>query len=105
MDFVPSLPHEYRPENIAMVLGVRLEENAVVRNTKTNEKWGSEERWGGMPFAPGQRFVVTVVAQKDGFEVGVNGSHFTHYKYRVPLTKDMSIQFRNVPHIEKVEYC
>ena len=88
-----------------MHLSVRFDENVVVRNTKTNDKWQNEERGGGMPFVPGQPFVVTVVAQKEGFEVGVNGSHFTHYKYRVPLTKDMSVQLKNVPHIEKVEYC
>lgn len=106
VDFVPSLPHDYRSENIAMHLSCRFAENTVVRNTMTNNSWGGEERGGGMPFTPGQRFTMIVVAQKDGFEVGVNGSHFTHYRYRLPLTNEMSVAFRgSIPFIEKVEYC
>ena len=54
MDFVPSLPHDYKPENIAFHFSVRFNENTVVRNHKINEKWAGEERNGGMPFVPGQ---------------------------------------------------
>ena len=52
-----------------------------------------------------QSFSMTVVAQKHGFAVGVNGSHFCFFKYRVPLTKEMSVEFIHLPFLEKVEYC
>ena len=51
-----------------------------------------------------QPFTMTVVAQKHGFEVGVNESHFCFFRYRLPLNKDMSIQFHNLNFIEKIEY-
>lgn len=87
-----------------MQLGVRFKENSVVRNTKVFGKWGEEEKEGGMPFSPGQPFVVAVVAQEGGFEVGVNGSHFTQYKYRVPPIKEMCIVVAGLPLIQKIEY-
>lgn len=54
MDFVPSLPHNYKSENIAFHFSVRFGENTVVRNHKTNEKWAEEEKSGGMPFVQGE---------------------------------------------------
>ena len=48
---------------------------------------------------------MVVGAQKHGFEVGVNGSHFCYFKHRVPLTKEMSVQFNNLNYLEKIEYC
>ena len=54
MDFVPSLPHDYKSENVAFHFRVRFNENVVVRNHKINEKWANEELGGGMPFVRGQ---------------------------------------------------
>ena len=48
---------------------------------------------------------MTIVAQKTGFEVGVNGSHFFHFNYRVPLSKEMSVDMHGLPFVEKIEYC
>ena len=87
-----------------MQLSVRFGEKSVVRNSKINEKWGEDEKDGGMPFSPGQPFVVTVVAQADSFEVGVNGNHFTNYKYRVPPITEASITVAGLPLIQKIEY-
>lgn len=104
IDFVSSTPDNYKPENMPLHMSMRFRDNVVVRNTKTNGRWGVEEREGGMPFKPGMPFVMTVFAQKDGFEVNVDGSHFTNYKYRTPLSSNMSVQLRNVPFVQKIEY-
>jgi hypothetical protein len=57
-----------------------------------------------MPFSPGQPFTVMVVAQLFGFEVAVNGKHFIHYRYRLPLANNMVVMLNNVPYIQKIEY-
>ena len=104
IDFVSSSPYNYTTDNMPFHISVRFQEDAVIRNTKTNGRWGTEEREGGMPFYPGRPFVVTVFVQKDGFEVSVDETHFTKYRYRTPLSSNMSVQLRNVPFVQKIEY-
>lgn len=44
----------------------------IVRNTKTNDNWGVEEREGGLPVTAGSDFSVDILCQEDGFKVFVN---------------------------------
>ena len=57
-----------------------------------------------MPFEAGKPFELTIVAQQFGFEIGVNGSHFASYTYRLPLSSHMTVMLTNVPAIETIEY-
>ena len=59
---------------------------------------------GGMPFEPNTPFEVVIVAQQFGFEIGVNGTHFATYEYRMPLAKDMTVMLTGVPSIETIQY-
>ncbi|KAK3596033.1 hypothetical protein CHS0354_032556 [Potamilus streckersoni] len=47
----------------------RFNENQVVRNTKTGNSWGPEERHGGFPFQQGQTFDVQIFVRYDTYEV------------------------------------
>ncbi|KAM9320053.1 galectin-9-like [Gastrophryne carolinensis] len=65
----------------------RFDERTIVRNSKLNNSWGSEERQMpscGMCFAPGQSFVIEITAEHHAFRVNVNGSHVCNFNYRVP---------------------
>ena len=105
IDFIPTQPSNYREDNIHLRLKVQLEQpQVVVRNTLTENSWGVEERDGGMPFSPGQPFTVMVVAQQFGFEVAVNGNHFTTYRYRQTPISTMVVMLTGVPFIQKIEY-
>lgn len=105
IDLVQSQASEYNDDNVHLRLKVQLEQpQVVVRNSRTSSGWGAEERSGGMPFSPGQTFTVMIVAQLFGFEVAVNGNHFTYYRYRYPLSSQMVVMLTDVPHIQKIEY-
>ena len=90
--------------SIAFRFNPQFDQAVIARNTLTNGVWGVEERSGGMPFAAGEKFNCVFVSQMYGFEVAVNGSHFTPYKYRVPIMEEMLVLVQGLPQIEKIEY-
>ncbi|XP_075042937.1 galectin-4-like [Mixophyes fleayi] len=69
--------------DIALHFNVRINENAVVRNSKLRGSWGSEER--GMkfnPFVPGQYFDISIRTGNGRYKVFVNGQDFCQYAHR-----------------------
>ncbi|XP_023373265.1 galectin-9 isoform X1 [Otolemur garnettii] len=71
--------------DIAFHLNPRFNENAVVRNTQINNRWGTEERSlpGKMPFIQGQYFLVWIMCEGYCFKVSVDGQHQFDYYHRV----------------------
>ncbi|KAL0967709.1 hypothetical protein UPYG_G00255860 [Umbra pygmaea] len=77
-----------RGNDIAFHLNPRFNDKgmqAVVRNTKVGECWGTEERHtqGGFPFMAGQSFEMRILITFEEFKVAVNGAQLFDYKHRV----------------------
>ncbi|KAG7321851.1 hypothetical protein KOW79_014709 [Hemibagrus wyckioides] len=90
---------------IAFHFNPRFDENVVVRNTKTMEAWGSEERFGGMPFHKGQNFQIIISCNPHHYNVFVNGNQMCTYNHRftrlgeidvLEVTGDLSLTAINV---------
>ncbi|KAM9005287.1 galectin-9 isoform X3 [Sarcophilus harrisii] len=71
--------------DIAFHLNPRFKEKAVVRNTKINYSWGSEERSlpGFMPFIQGQGFTILIRCEMHCLKVSINGQHQFDYNHRM----------------------
>ncbi|RXM97291.1 Kinase suppressor of Ras 1 [Acipenser ruthenus] len=78
---------------IAFHLNLRLDENAVVRNSLLGEKWGPEERKlsAGMPFARGQTFMMAIVCESHQYSVSVNGKHCFDFSHRVSQLQQINV--------------
>ncbi|XP_036078623.1 galectin-9 isoform X3 [Rousettus aegyptiacus] len=81
--------------DIAFHLNPRFDENVVVRNTKINSFWGSEERSmpRKMPFIRGQSFSVWIMCEGHCLKVAVDGQHLLEYYHRL----------KNLPAINNLE--
>ncbi|XP_032984210.1 galectin-7-like [Rhinolophus ferrumequinum] len=67
----------------ALHFNPRLDESAVVFNTKERGTWGKEERGHGFPFQRGQPFDVFLISTEKGFKVVVGDSEFHNFHYRI----------------------
>ncbi|XP_063794662.1 uncharacterized protein LOC134949898 [Pseudophryne corroboree] len=67
----------------ALHLGVRIHENAVVRNSKLGGAWGPEERHMSFnPFIQGQYFDISIRCGNGRYKIFVNGQQFCDYVHR-----------------------
>ncbi|NP_001034900.1 lectin, galactoside-binding, soluble, 9 (galectin 9)-like 4 [Danio rerio] len=83
-----NLRHRY---GIAFHYQCRFDQNAVVRNTWENGKWGAEEKHGPVPFIRGQFFQVKISCHSDHYDVFVNGKQTHIYKHRFTELEDIDV--------------
>ena len=92
-------------DDIAFHFNPRFNQDVVVRNTFRNGEWGPEERDGGFPFTAGEEFSLIFVCQDYGYEVAVNGDHFTTYLHRLPYTQEMIVMIPLLNNIKEIYYA
>ncbi|XP_028376757.1 galectin-9-like [Phyllostomus discolor] len=71
--------------DIAFQINSCFNKNSVVRNTRINGSWGTEETYlpGSMPFSRGQGFSVGIMCEDTGYKVAVNSQHLFDYNHRL----------------------
>lgn len=66
----------------------------MVRNTKHDAKWGTEERSGEFPVNAGEPFTLNILAEETQFAISFNGKLFCNFAYRQPLDQGDYIEFK-----------
>lgn len=72
-------------DNVMLLLSIRPQNNAIVRNHYHNRKWGNEETSGHSPIIANQPFEILILAEAMDYKVAVNGQHFCQFNHRLPL--------------------
>lgn len=95
-----GMPGVFRPIHI----NPRFDQSCVVRNSHNNGRWEQEERGGGMPIRPGERFIVCVTFQSNSFEIAFNGWHFATFRYRTQFTPTTTMILSMIEHVNRIKY-
>uniref|UniRef100_A0A0N5A394 Leishmanolysin-like peptidase n=1 Tax=Parastrongyloides trichosuri TaxID=131310 RepID=A0A0N5A394_PARTI len=66
----------------ALQLSIRYGEKAIVRNSKTGDVWGTEERTGKFNLEKGEVFDVTIINESWSFQIFINGQRYAAYSHR-----------------------
>jgi len=86
--------------DIAYTFSVRFFEKSVVRNTKRNGAWETEERDEKLPFTKNKQFDLVLVNEGEAIQAYIDGEHQSSYKHRiepsqidaVTVTGDLQLQ-------------
>ncbi len=88
-------------------MSIRQSEKHVVFNSKSKEKWKTEEIVDEMPFNEGKDFSMAVCAQARYFEIGINSEFFKRFEIKSgqkEKPEQLSVQLRQVAHVKKIAY-
>lgn len=55
--------------NIAFHFNPRFQDGIIVRNSRRNGAWETEEREGGLPISRGEAFSMSILCEEDAFKV------------------------------------
>nr|XP_004656631.1 galectin-12 isoform X1 [Jaculus jaculus] len=59
----------------------------AICNTLHGGRWQRETRWPGLALKRGASFLILFLFENEEVKVSVNGRHFLHYRYRLPLSR------------------
>ncbi|XP_070313624.1 galectin-12 isoform X5 [Odocoileus virginianus] len=59
----------------------------VICNTLYRGRWQAEARWPHVALQRGASFLILFLFGNEEMKVSVNGQHFLHYRYRLPLSR------------------
>ncbi|KAL2805734.1 galectin-12 isoform 3 [Daubentonia madagascariensis] len=77
------------PPDIAIHFNPRFHTSKphVICNTLHGGRWQREARWPHLPLQRGASFLILFLFGNEDVKVSVNGQHFLHYRYRLPLSR------------------
>ncbi|GBN87579.1 Galectin-4 [Araneus ventricosus] len=97
---------EYPPPDVAFHFDPRFFNRSVVRNSRTNGVWATEETHiSHFPFHPGVSFDLVIRVEANRYAVSINGQHFTDFRHRLkPLKKFDTLYIYNDVTISSIRF-
>ncbi|KAL1140547.1 hypothetical protein AAG570_000477, partial [Ranatra chinensis] len=89
---------------VALHLNPRFKQGVVVRNSKENSVWGTEEREGRITLTPGDTYEIIINCQQDSFKIFINGEVFAHFEHRMKPQNISHICIRGDVELLRVVY-
>ncbi|XP_061575868.1 galectin-4-like isoform X2 [Cololabis saira] len=94
-----------RSGDIALHMNPRVKERAVVRNSLTDGRWGTEERQlSTNPFMEGLYFDMSVRCGNQRFKVFVNGQHLFDFVHRMSFSEIDTLEIRGDVQISYIHF-
>ncbi|XP_037028020.1 galectin-8-like [Bradysia coprophila] len=91
-------------------ISFRFTENDIVRNNRTNQGFGLEEKQVGLknvrnPFFAGGDFLISIFVGTDRFHLATNDSHYCDFHFRAPVQRVTVLQIQgDVEVIKQVDH-
>lgn len=73
-------------DDIVFHFNPRFQDRNVVRNTRSDDNWGTEEKKGKMPFEEGQQFYLQIAVSSEDFIIRVNKEPFATFSHRLDVS-------------------
>ncbi|GBO04512.1 Galectin-5 [Araneus ventricosus] len=90
--------------NRVLHLGIRFDQQCVVRNHMEYNHWGPEERQGPFPFSFGREFKMLIVVDRTHYRIAVNNQHCWDFRHRLPMDRVKSFGINGSVEVHEIEF-
>ncbi|KAL5479447.1 hypothetical protein EMCRGX_G022971 [Ephydatia muelleri] len=88
--------------DIALAIKPLFNETAVTLNSLIGGLWGVPQRERTLPLEPSKPFVVAITWQLYGYEIALNGVHFTTYNHRLPFSLTSTVMAQSLDYVYRI---
>lgn len=105
-----NLAEDKDHHEIPFHISCRFQENVIIRNHKTNNHFGTEDKSVGKakqtnPLKAGEDFTFVILVGHDRYHVAVNNKDFCEFPFRMPLQRVKVLQvLQDVEYIRRADH-
>lgn len=105
-----NLAEDKDHREIPLHISCRFQETTIIRNSKTNNNFGAEEKSLGKgnqknPLTAGEDFTIAIFVGQDRFHIALNGKDYCEYLFRMPLNRIKVLQvLQDVEFIRRADH-
>ncbi len=104
IDLIPI--YDTSSTDICLRITVDIDTYHVTRDSRIHDQWmypeGGDDTYAGI--LPRRPFVFYIAVQSYGYEIAIEGYHFTTFYHRIAFTKEMKISVSEYILLDYIEY-
>ena len=89
--------------DIALSIKPRFNESTVILNSLIAGHWGKAQVERALPLEASKPFICAITWQLYGYEIALNGVHFTTYNHRLPFTMTATVMTSSLDYVYRVK--